>query len=680
MIRNRTAVLAIALAAGATLAGAGAAMAGAYPTNVCVSLKQKAAGKFCQSALKAWSKYHAAPASDPAGTTRDAAIGNARLALEGAWTKAEAKAQKKNVDCAVTTVDGSAAGGDLEAAAAAIQAAVTAALDTAGSSDDAKCASKILGGAAKLCAGILKSESKHIKVLAKDADGTRLAAGVQKATEKFNTIYAKASPLCAGTPAAAPDIVNDVSATADETVFDTVTSPNLPTTMTEVPFDLGDTVDYKGATLTPVCAKNTPYSFWYRRGTVNKLLMYYQGGGACWDGATCYLANTFKNFARQRVCEGGGNPGTNCTIDGDTACTGGGTCGAYFSSDNPDLVGTGFADYDDPDNPFKDWHVVFVTYCTGDVHWGENTSTYGPGQVIRHFGRVNAKVAEKFAREHFPNPDEVFVTGSSAGSYGAIMNSTFLMHELYPASSFSVLGDAGIGVITSGWLNESFSTWGVDANLPRFIPELDVPATSLSMPDVIAAIANFFPQHQFASYQSAYDGSGGGQAAFFNVMRNPNDLLLWPQWWLNTCDWNACMRQFVEKIDANTANYRYYTGSGSAHTGFGFDKIYDDTSGGMPTLVDWINDMRADAPGWTSQHCGGSGVGLGCDLVDTCQDGGNEGLTCAVDGDCPGGSCYLDPRPSPLQAPYEVGGIVNCPVSACPCGDGANDVVCGNLP
>jgi hypothetical protein len=672
---------AVALAAAGTFATAGSAVAGAYPTNTCVSAKQKAAGKFCQSAAKAWSKYHAAPGADAGGTARDAAIAAARGALEAAWIKAEDKSTKKGVDCAVTTIDGSNAGGDLEAALAAIQATLTASLDTTASSDDAKCASKILGGIGKLCSGTLKAESKHIKVLAKDPNRAALNAGVQKATDKFDAIYGKAAPLCAGTPASATDVKNDVAAAAAETVFDTVTSPNLPTVMTEVPFDVGDTVDYKGATLTPVCAKNTPYSFWYRRGTVNKLLMYYQGGGACWDNATCWIANTFKNFARQRVCEGGDNPGTNCTLNGDAACTGGGTCGEYFSNDNPDLVGTGFANSNEPNNPFKDWHVVFVTYCTGDVHWGNRfANNYGSGNNIRHFGRVNAKVAEKFAREHFPNPEEVFVTGSSAGSYGAIMNSTFLMHEVYPASSFSVLGDAGIGVITSGWLNSSFSTWGVDAELPRFIPALDVPATTLSMPEVIAGIANFFPQHKFGSYQTAYDGSGGGQSAFFNVMRNPGNVLVWPLWWQNTCDWNACMRQFVENIDDNTTNFRYFTGAGSAHTGFGMDKVYEDTTGGMPTLVDWINDMRTNAGGWTSQHCGGTGVGAGCDLVDTCQAGDDRGLMCTTNADCTGGSCFLDPRPNPLADPYEPLGVVNCPVSACPCGNSANDVVCGALP
>jgi hypothetical protein len=671
---------AVALSVAGLFAVSSAAHAGAYPTNTCVSSKQKAASKFCSAAAKAWSKYHAAPGADPGGTARDTAIGSARNALDTAWVKAEDKATKMGVDCAVTTVDGSTAGTDIETALNTLQATVTASLDTAGSTDDAKCASKILGAAGKLCAGLLKSEAKHMKALAKDPNGDILDAGIQKSLDKFNSLYTKAAATCAGTPATALDIVSNVDGTSDAVVFNTTTSPNLPTVMTEIPFNVGDTIDYKGETLSPICAKGTPYSYWYRRGTVNKLLMYYQGGGACWDNTSCWIANTFKNFARERVCVLGSNPGTNCTLNGDAACTGGGTCGPYFSTDNPDLVGTGFANSSDPNNPFKDWHVVFVTYCTGDVHWGNAFGAYGPGQGIEHRGRINAMVAEKFAREHFPNPEEVFVTGSSAGSYGALLNSAFLMGEVYPASKFNVLGDAGIGVITKGWLDASFGNWGVDGTLPRFVTGLDVPANTLAMPDVIAALANHFPQHHFASYQSAYDGSGGGQSAFFNVMRNPGDVLQWPKWWQNTCDWNACMRQFVETIDANTSNFRYFTGAGSAHTGFGFDKIYEDTTGGMPKLVDWINDMRAGAPAWTSQHCGGTGVGAGCDLVDTCQGGGNAGLPCTSDVDCPGGSCYFDPTPNPLAAPYEPGGIVNCPVSACPCGAGASDVVCGNLP
>src|SRR5512139_1810991 len=116
MQSTKNVAVAVALSVAGLLAASGAAQAGAYPTNTCVSSKQKAAGKFCQSAAKAWSKFHANPAADPGGTARDAAIGDARNALDAAWLKAEEKATKKNVDCAVTTVDGSTAGTDLEAA------------------------------------------------------------------------------------------------------------------------------------------------------------------------------------------------------------------------------------------------------------------------------------------------------------------------------------------------------------------------------------------------------------------------------------------------------------------------------------------------------------------------------------------------------------------------------------
>ena len=67
-----------------------------------------------------------------------------------------------------------------------------------GSSDDASCASKIIGAAGKLCSGILKAESKHIKSLAKDPTGDGLDAGIQKAVDKFNSVYASASATCAG--------------------------------------------------------------------------------------------------------------------------------------------------------------------------------------------------------------------------------------------------------------------------------------------------------------------------------------------------------------------------------------------------------------------------------------------------------------------------------------------------
>src|ERR1041384_7604860 len=38
------------------------------------------------------------------------------------------------------------------------------------------------------------------------------------------------------------------------------------------------------------CALGGPYAFWVRPGTVNRLVIDFQGGGACWDALTCGLA------------------------------------------------------------------------------------------------------------------------------------------------------------------------------------------------------------------------------------------------------------------------------------------------------------------------------------------------------------------------------------------------------
>ena len=52
----------------------------------------------------------------------------------------------------------------------------------------------------------------------------------------------------------------------------------------------------------------------------------------------------------------------------------------------------GISDFQNAENPFADWYQVFIPYCTGDVHWGNNTETYVPEMgdpiTIHHRGKV----------------------------------------------------------------------------------------------------------------------------------------------------------------------------------------------------------------------------------------------------------------------------------------------------
>ena len=75
-----------------------------------------------------------------------------------------------------------------------------------------------------------------------------------------------------------------------------------------------------------------------------------------------------------------------------------------------------------------------------------------------------------------------------------------------------------------------------------------------------------------------------------------------------------------------TGNYRYYIGRGSRHTGWGSNAVVynDDTIGATPALKDWTTSMRNRDVGWVNVQC--------TDCETTLQG---------------------DPKPNPLQAPFQ---------------------------
>jgi len=362
-------------------------------------------------------------------------------------------------------------------------------------------------------------------------------------------------------------------------------------------------IEYEGQQLMPICMDGSPYHFFVKRGSVNKLLMYYQGGGACWNQLTCSV------------------PTCDTTVD-------------VNGSDNPNTPGSGFADLTNPANPFRDWNIVFVPYCSCDIHFGDAVQHY-PLQV-EHHGYHNARVAEKYAKENFGNPDEVFVTGSSAGAYGAFFHAP-LLQATFPNAHFRVLADAGNGVITQDFLDTYFPNWNFEANLPSYIPGLsDVLQNGQGIPGYTSIVAHYFPQTLWANYCTAYDGGAGGQTGFYNIMLNDNNPIGALEWWQGTCAFHTQMRtQALQTAQDNPTNYRYYIGTGSRHTMWGSDKVYDDTTGGVPTLVSWIQAMLDDTSAWTNVECTNCGLTL------------------------PG-----DPVPDPLAPPFvQVGAdvVVQCP-------------------
>ncbi len=568
----------------------------AYAANACVGSKQSALGDFCASAFEAWRQ--------PGVETRESRLEESRAALSDSWDAAEAAALEQGGDCANLAGPDESAAEEIERRVSLVVAQIQEPLSES-QRDASRCGGARLIASAEACQSLLRAESRHIVDLSSDPDRSLLESGREGSAEAFVSRYdASIEASCPGDPEAST-VLAGIHELVGEAVFKTVVSPGLESddylTLTPGP------TEYLGRTYTPQCVQGSEYRYFARRGTTNKLLIYYQGGGACWNALTCAIPS----------------------------------CRSLPEENLDEFAAEGFFDLENPENPFRDWNIVFVSYCSCDIHFGDASVEYQDGdEPSRHLGFHNAKVAEKWAREHFLNPEVVFVTGSSAGAYGAWFHGP-LLHEVWPASQVHVLADAGNGVITEEFLQNELAVWNFRPNLPDIPGVIESITEGGGIVDYTLAIARQYPETNWAHYSTLYDGSPGGQSGFYNVMLTNGSPTATLRWWDASCAFaELALSQAQRTYEAMPSNYRYYFGSGSAHTVFRNDKVYEDSSGAAPVLVDWVRAMLASGSGstdplWTNALCSNCGVTLA-----------------------------EDPKPVPLETPFTERGeqiVVECP-------------------
>jgi len=333
--------------------------------------------------------------------------------------------------------------------------------------------------------------------------------------------------------------------------------------------------EYNG--LTPACS-NAPgctsdkFTFFVKKGTVNKVVVYFQGGGGCWDSVNCLYAPTYTQQQDE-------------TLD-----------------DFADTEGMGIFDTANPANPFKKWHIVYVPYCTGDIHWGASDTEYKDtwGQLpvdswtIQHRGFVNFQVVLKWLKENFERPQKIFVTGISAGSYGAIGGFPFIK-KAFPLSRVYVLGDAGNGVTAEAFQTGGIYNWNVQ--VPDWIPGYkDGYNPEKTTADMYQDYASYYPLSKIAQYATAWDET---QAWFYNLQFG--GLVSYYQEWGNFpydpiyCGWHDQMLEFAFETADNAHNYRYYIAAGIDHTILMSPKFYTEKSAGI-SFAKWVKAMVEDFP------------------------------------------------------------------------------------
>jgi hypothetical protein len=318
-------------------------------------------------------------------------------------------------------------------------------------------------------------------------------------------------------------------------------------------------VRINGRLYEPTCSDapgaNKEFAFWFKQGRSDALMVYFDGGGACWNDETCAVPRL-----------AGGRNGAGLYK------------GELIPGDDPTRM-NGLFDLSNPRNPVRDWSILFVPYCTADVHSGSNTALYrnldtGEPYTIQHRGWDNFQVILHWMRDHTSKPQRLLVTGSSAGAYGAATHFSAL-RKMYPSGRAVFLGDGGQGVTTAEFSQTRNTNWNY--TLPASVfgrnPHLTPDAA------VVARLAAKFPRDRFTQYTTTYDAT---QRAFYGQMGSERSCEAWT---------NSMVRELKER--QNSPNFRSYLARGETHTILRSPLFYAEQSGGEP-FAEWLATVLSE--------------------------------------------------------------------------------------
>ena len=155
--------------------------------------------------------------------------------------------------------------------------------------------------------------------------------------------------------------------------------------------------------------------------TTDRVMIYMQGGGACWDLNTCFTLKSAVHI------EGGYGQ-------------------SDFNTDIQTLSGS-YLWQRVAANPFQDASWIYVPYCTGDLHDGANVMTYDATHTVHHVGRTNAQTLFARVAATRPAADTVHLIGISAGGYGIAFDWD-LARAAWPTAQVHALADSSPLVTT----------------------------------------------------------------------------------------------------------------------------------------------------------------------------------------------------------------------------------------
>lgn len=292
----------------------------------------------------------------------------------------------------------------------------------------------------------------------------------------------------------------------------------------------------------PLCMEGAPYAMATRDKGSENLLIFLEGGGACWSDLC------------QAVTEA-----------------------------SPVIPPAGINDPARANNPLRDWNQVYVPYCDGSLHAGDrDVDTDGDGANDRfHRGLHNLSAALDVAANTFSSPRRIVLAGNSGGGLGTVF-ALPLVRFLYPDIEIDVINDSGVGVSKPGdpaFLRQLMQEWNTEAFIPASCPECIAPDGHLTEyliwqleqdERVDLALLSYTQDTVFADVFLQIGGPAF-EAALVEEMR--------------------------QQREAHPGRTQTFLPMGNDHT---FVQLEPDKMAGGVNLMDWIGFMLAGSEQWVS--------------------------------------------------------------------------------
>jgi hypothetical protein len=300
-----------------------------------------------------------------------------------------------------------------------------------------------------------------------------------------------------------------------------------------------------------LCGNNTPTGIGVNLSTTSPdVVIYFEGGGACWDVTTCFETQTAIH-----IQDGYGS----ATFAGDEG---------VFPFKRTDTA-----------SPLATPTYIWVPYCTGDLHAGSNVATYsalGQTKMVSHVGATNAQAVVDRVHGALPNAAHVWVTGSSAGGFGATLN-FHRFTDAWPTADVALLQDSAPFVTVAA----NYGAWQAQWNL-QFPPNCTSCTTDFT--EVVAAVTAARPTARVGLL--TYDNDAVIKL-FFGY--SEGDTLV-----------PATSYLLAQRYTAPTT--QAFVLAGTSHTMLGSLDSLTGPAPGDVKLSDWVTQWASADPAWATVH------------------------------------------------------------------------------